>query len=280
MKGRIIRIITEYIARKNKVSFVKHFDSSWLNNDNTLDHLTIISFSGEKQFADQLYSIASFYINVGKPGKWTIYSDGSHSKESRAILDKLPGVLLVDWGESIVPAAYRNETNKLIKKIFNYRTVQIDSTTIFIDSDVLFYKKFVEFLPFLRKRNWFIVDEYFGALDEPFKTNVGFDMYPCNSGFLIFNTQPNWEIVMDYLNTQLTTKEGLQNWSEQTAFHLLTRGFKEFLPLEPKYFVVDGSDSFKYKSDFDYDKIAVRHFVGPIRHKMWQYPWKKILDIQ
>ena len=45
-------------------------------------------------------------------------------------------------------------------------------------------------------------------------------------------------------------------------------------------FVVGGKDGFRLSHCVDYNEISVRHFVGPVRHKMWQYSWKKILGIK
>lgn len=280
MRGRLTRYITEAIAARNKTSFLKEFSVDWLLNNNEYPSLTIASFSGEKQLADQLYSITSFYRNVGKPGKWIIFSDGSHSEKSKELFNNIPEVVLIDDSIDIVPEAYKNETNPLLKKVFYYKTVDVKTTTFFVDSDILFYKSFTDFYPLLLNHNWFMVDEQYGSFDTSYVENVNFDLYPCNSGFFVLNKQPQWDVVMRYLDDQRSKPEGIQYWSEQTAFHVLTRDFTNYLPLDPRYFVVGGPDSFSLTSHFDYTKIAMRHFVGPVRHKMWQYSWKKILGIE
>jgi hypothetical protein len=70
----------------------------------------------------------------------------------------------------------------------------------------------------------------------------------------------------------------LHYWSDQTAVHILAQR-EQYKVMPADHFVVDGKDSFKLLHAFDYNKIALRHFVGPVRHKMWQYPWKKVLGI-
>lgn len=68
-------------------------------------------------------------------------------------------------------------------------------------------------------------------------------------------------------------------WSDQTAFHILTQ--KEgFIALPKEKFVTGGKDAFTIKNSVDYSKIALRHFVGPVRHKMWQMNWNTILGIK
>ncbi len=240
----------------------------------------VVSFSGEKQLEDQLYSIFSFLANVGRPGKWILFSDGTHSKESMAIFDKMPFIEFRENGEDLIPGKYREEKNPLLKKVFFYQSVPITSTTFFVDSDILFFKSFKLFLPILNQNNWFLVDENYGYLDKAFLEKNPFDIYPCNSGFFVFNSRPDWETVLNYLAAKKEHKDGLELWSEQTAFHIMTRQFKNTMPLDPRYFVAGGTDSFKFSSDYDYSKIAMRHFVGPIRHKMWQTDWRKLLKVR
>ena len=50
-----------------------------------------------------------------------------------------------------------------------------------------------------------------------------------------------------------------------------------FTALPPNLFVVGGKDAFSFRDAFNYKNIALRHFVGPIRHKMWQHNWRKLL---
>jgi hypothetical protein len=280
MKGRIIKFITTRLGGINKSSFLDSFEIDWLLHGNEYPDLTIASYSGEIQFADQLYSIASFSRNVGIPKKWIIFSDGTHSIKSKEIFKKIPFAEFIEHNNDLIPESYKQESNPLLKKIFYYKSIKIHSTILFIDSDVLFYKSFSKFYPLLLKNNWFLVDEKYGYFDESYLVKDNFGAYPCNSGFFVFNSQPNWDIVMKYLDEQRKNPDGIQYWSEQTAFQILTRDFANYTPLDPRYFVVGGQDSFSFKSHFDYTEIALRHFVGPVRHKMWQYPWKKVLGIR
>jgi hypothetical protein len=270
-RGRITRWVSKKVASRNKSSFIKKFDINWYKNINENVNFEIASFSGENQMADQLFSILSFYKSLGLPIKWTVFSDGSHTERSKKILREIPNVFFAEMDENVVPDNYKTESNPLLKKIFFYKTLPVISTTLLVDSDVLFFPNFKKFLPHLGFHNWFLVDENYGYLDKSYLDRVEFDIYPCNSGLLIFNSMPNWSIVLEYLDTQKKHTDGIMNWSEQTAFHVLTRDFISNMPLDPRYFIVGGSDSFKYSSDYNYDKIAVRHFVGPIRHKMWQF---------
>lgn len=278
MFGRITKKITELIANRNKVSFKKEFDPKILNGISRTVSLRIVSFSGERQLEDQLYSIASFYTNIGVPDNWTVFSDGTHHVASMRLLSSVKNVNIEFPDINTIPSKYREESNPLIKKLFYFRSVLVNTTTLFVDSDVLFYKLFASYLPLLKSQNWFLVDEGYGYFDSFYMQKVALDIYPCNSGLLIFNDEPEWQKAIEYLDFQKRFGR-LEHWTEQTAIHIMTRGFKTMLPLDPRYFVVGGRDSFKFSFDYDPATIAIRHFVGPVRHKMWQYSWRKTLRL-
>ena len=278
--GRINRQIISLVVKQNKRSFEKSkcqiIES--IQNKKNLPKLPIhiVSYSGEKFLNDQLYSIFSFFWNVGYPLKWSIFDDGTYTTKSIELLKSIPNLNFIKYNKQDMPLQYPFEENPTLKKIFLYKTVIIDTTTIFVDSDILFFDTFLDFIPVLQKLNWFLPDERYGYFDPSFVKSFPFDMYPCNSGVLIFNTVPPWQEIVDYIDEQLKSN-GIMIWTEQTAFHKLTRGYEVMLPLDPRYFIVSGTDSFKISMDFDYANIALRHFVGPVRHKMWQINWKHFI---
>ena len=277
--GSLNRKIVAFIGNKNKRSFEKNIprlvENLSLKSNGLKLPLHLVSFSGEKFLNDQLYSILSFYWNVGLPLKWTIFDDGSYTAKSIELLNRIPNLEFIHYDKQDIPPGYPVEQYPPLKKIFLYRTIEIDQTTIFVDSDVLFFKPFRDFIPVLQKTSWFLPDEHYGYFDPSYVESIPFDMYPCNLGLLIFNAAPDWSKVTGYIDEQLNHKNGIMIWTDQTAFHKLTREYNGIMPLDPRYFIVSGTDSFKIGADFNYTKIAVRHFVGPVRHKMWQIDWRQ-----
>ena len=53
----------------------------------------------------------------------------------------------------------------------------------------------------------------------------------------------------------------------------------EFMPLDPRRFILDSGDQFDFSYLLPFDKIAIRHYTGPVRHKMWQAGWRNQLKI-
>lgn len=60
----------------------------------------------------------------------------------------------------------------------------------------------------------------------------------------------------------------LSHFREQTAMEIVFKdnGLKS---LDPRLFSLSLEDHFSYRSDIEHDCLAVRHFMGPIRFRMW-----------
>jgi hypothetical protein len=277
MIGRTIRYIAESLAKKRRRAFLNGFDPNWLNTIKDEADFNVVSFSGSNQFADQLYSISSFYRNVGRPSSWIIYNDGSYKQEELLILRSIFKVQVCDIviQEGGLPASCLKQYPTLLKVELLRQLTDFSKTVLFTDSDILFYNPFQIFSHRLTSNNWYIVDEGNGYFDPTFKLLA--NEQPLNFGFLVLNKPADWSFVFSYLNDRIENEQ-LHYWSDQTAVHLLAQKEKfHILPVD--LFVVGGKDSFKLSHAFNYNKVALRHFVGPVRHKMWQYSWKKVLGV-
>ena len=278
MIGRALRYIAELTAKKRKKEFLDSFDLEWLNTIEETVNFNVLSFSGTKQFADQLYSISSFYRNVGKPISWIIYNDGSLKQEELHILSSISNLQVFDIEIKVggLPAACFIEFPTLLKVELLQQLPDLNKTLLFTDSDILFYRNFKKFKQQFATDNWYVVDEGEGYFDISY--DLPANQEPLNFGFLILNKPTDWSYVVRYLANRIESGQ-LDYWSDQTAVHLLAQQEK-FKALPSDLFVVGGKDSFKLTHCVDYNKIALRHFVGPVRHKMWQYSWEKVLGIK
>jgi hypothetical protein len=279
MIGRFKRKLIEYIAELNKASFLQwqqfHLPSATSQND-----YTVVSFSGSKWFADQLYSLYSFYRNVGKPKQWLIYNDGTYCELQLQLLSKIDRVTVcnLDLSTAILPqiALQKFPTLKKVEIVSKHIS---GGDVIISDSDILFYKHFNEYVKRKSKLNYFLVDETNCYFDKDFLLQHPLIEYPFNFGLLMLNNSFNLELIFNYINERFNSGV-LDYWSDQTAFQKLIMNDKSFQPLDKDLFKVGGNDSFRISHCVDYNKIALRHFVGPVRHKMWQYSWKKVLGIK
>jgi hypothetical protein len=154
----------------------------------------------------------------------------------------------------------------------------ITQTTVFTDSDILFYKGFNRFISEISKHNWFISDTG-PHFDDYYYKQFGKPQGRCvNAGFLIFNKTPHWEKAINYILDR-PDDSSWEHFTEQAAMHYMLNSDVDCKTLNDDYFTLSASDSFKFSVDYDINTIALRHFVGPVRHKMWQTSWKKVLGI-
>jgi len=279
MIGRLKRKWIVHIAELNKASFMQ-WQQFNLPSATTHSEYTVISFSGSKWFADQLFSLYSFYRNVGKPKQWLIYNDGTYCELQLQALRKIDRVTVcnLDLSTAILPQAALQKFPTL-KKVEIVSKHISDGDIIITDSDILFYKHFNEYVKRESKINYYLVDESNSYFDKDFLLQHPFIEYPFNFGLLLLQSTFNLGSIFNYINERFNS-EVLDYWSDQTAFQKLVMKDKTFQPLDKNLFKVGGNDSFHISQCVDYNKIALRHFVGPVRHKMWQYSWKKVLGIK
>jgi hypothetical protein len=279
MIGRYKRKWIEQIAERNKASFLQwqqlHVPAA--TNESAY---TVVSFSGAKWFADQLYSLYSFYYNVGKPQHWLIYNDGTYSKTQLDAFRKIDRVTVcdLDISDARLPkeALQKFPTLKKVEIVTKHISVE---KTIISDSDILFYRHFSTLINSDSKINYYLVDEGNRYLDKDFLLANPLIEEPFNFGLLLLHSRFSMDSVYTYIEERYRTGE-LDYWSDQTAFQKLVMNDAGFEALDRELFKVGGSDSFHLSHCVDYNKIALRHFVGPVRHKMWQYPWKKVLGLK
>ncbi len=281
MLGRYKRKFSVQLAGVRKKSFTNFYNNSFFERRQADIPFTIISMSGSKYLADQLYSICSFFVNAGMPQKWIVFSDGSYTAEERSLLSKIPFVEVRDihTNKYDIDKAYFDQY-PLLKKLAAYSQLSIDSTTILTDSDILFFPAFKKYESVFSAHNWYLADEDRFYFDDDYLVENNADMYGTNTGFIVLNTKPDWSIATNYIFNKLRNKNPFGHWSEQTAIHLMIRQAQDFLPLDPRKFVLSGKDSFKISVEPLWKDIALRHFVGPVRHKMWQANWKHVLGLE
>lgn len=237
----------------------------------------IISFSGKRDFEEQVLSILSFLYYAGTPRKWTVYSDGSYSaKEKELLLEKFSFLEVKEWNHN-----KKLDNNKLLqcylevchlsKKLHVVLGHDYGRQTLYLDSDVVFYTNASAYFNsgILQQNFWYIADAKSGVFKDP-GINNGKEVFELNSGLLILNKEFNFREVLDYLEN-LHGKFGY--FSEQSSFNYAFKK-QEAEVLDPNQFIVDTEDQFDFSMGFDRSKMALRHYVNPVRHKMWQKGWK------
>jgi hypothetical protein len=290
--------ITTTIAKNNRSKFRKLIDNDLvlmikdINCQKKIE-MEVVSFSSNSDYDEQLLSILSFLRYVGKPISWTIYSDGSHTaKQKEQISTDTDFVVIksIDW-ESItslegiccddlkpyhIYILHYASAHAFGKRLFYYLNHQINQPTLFIDSDVLFYKKANIFDILLNEKpnvcGWYMPDIGWGCFDSRYIAMHSKQTYQVNAGLMfVLKKFDNYKKSLDFYKILDFEYE---YFSEQTIINIL---LKEncFMPLTPKTFILDDSDQFDFSYLHNPKEMAVRHYTGPVRHKMWQrnYKW-------
>ncbi len=285
-RGYTTKLLCKKIAIHKRNQFSKLCRSGNINgsNENKLRlQCDIISVSGTKNFEEQILSLLSFVQNVGEPSSWLLYSDGTYSDEDLKMLGKIfPFITIKIWNE--LPNRFP-EYDKVLhdyttkhgigKKTYVIINHHLGKPFLYFDSDLVFYKKMREYLHLFEnsKYSYFSVDNDWCCLDPDYMSSKKQDMYQLNSGVLYLNPDINWLPALDYLSKI----DGDYRFYDQTAIHnaIFSDENNNCMPFDPRVFKVETSDHFRFRMASTTRNLAVRHYVGPLRHKMWQkgYKW-------
>src|SRR4051794_6783113 len=106
----------------------------------------VFSYSSEADFPEQVASIRSFLKHAGRPRRFTVMSDGSHSERSIALLRSVDSSITVRPTTDCLPSdsperfrAYLHDhpTGKQLAVIMS---LPVNGPAFYIDSDVLFFR--------------------------------------------------------------------------------------------------------------------------------------------
>jgi hypothetical protein len=278
-QGGVTKKICLSLATLERQKFSKELQKGKLPisiNQTQID-LDIISFSSVRDMEEQALSIYSFLFYVGIPKNWIIYSDGSYTDDQKNYLkENFTFIQFLDWNhnksleENFLLKEYL-AICPLSKKLQVILSHSYERQTMYIDSDILFYKNALFYFnsDILKKGFWYLPDTSWGARISDYQ-NILNDMFELNSGLLILNKNFDFTFVYEYLNSQRTN---FQYFSEQSSFNYAFKKQGANI-LDPRQFIVNLQDQFDFSMSFNRDEIAVRHYVTPVRHKMWQKGWR------
>jgi hypothetical protein len=301
-QGGLTKKITTAIGKTNRKNFTRLVTSDLSNlltqvNQRKTVEMEVVSFSSYNDYPEQILSILSFVRNVGIPVKWIIYSDGSHTQQQIDNTESSFDFVVfksINFSELLsienlckdVVRPYHNYildyANKLPlgKRLFYYLHHKVEGPTLFIDSDILFYEKANSFDIILsetpKSSGWFMPDTGWGCLDSRYKEIYSEQVYQVNAGFMLLNKE--FDIIENGLDFFKTIDYKYEYFSDQTIFQIILKD-NSFMPLTPKNFILDSSDQFDFSYLYNPKQMAVRHYTGPVRHKMWQKDYKWHLSL-
>jgi hypothetical protein len=297
-QGGLTKKITTIIGKANRTKFSKKVDSNLSKLVEQVKGkkpiaMEVASFSSCSDFQEQLLSILSFVRYVGTPIKWTLYSDGSHTQKQIKQVENCFDFVIIksinfmelssieDLCKDVIKPYHKyvlDYANKLAlgKRLFYYLHHKIENPTLFIDSDILFYEKADYFDVILTEKpqanGWFMPDAVWGCLDSRYKEQHSEQVHQVNAGFMLLTKE--FESIKGGLDFYKTVDFKYEYFSDQTIFQIILKD-NAFMPLNPKTFILDSGDQFDFRYLKSPIEMAVRHYTGPVRHKMWQknYKW-------
>jgi hypothetical protein len=235
--------------------------------------LEVFSYSGEAALPEQVASIRSFLRYVGRPVHFTVVSDGSYSKRSRRILKQLDSCLSIsdasewlpkDLPDEIYPYLRTHPTGRQLSLIMS---LPRDAPLLYLDSDILFFAGAHDLSAYVEARDvsaFYLPDCRFSG-DERLLRDPSEGNDPVNTGFLLLFQKLDWSLSI----RRFLELNGAPNFfTNQTMTHL-TMHANGAAPFDPRKYVLQLDDQFVYPDRYANPRIALRHYVNPVRHKFW-----------
>jgi hypothetical protein len=235
--------------------------------------LEVFSYSGEAALPEQVASIRSFLRYVGRPPKFTVVSDGSYSERTRRLLAALdPCVSLSDAGdwvpkdlpEKIYPYLKTHPTGRQLALIMS---LPMNAPVLYLDSDILLFAGANDLHALVETRDvaaLYLADCRFSG-DERLLRDPGEANDPVNTGFLLLFQKLDWSLSIQRF---LELNGAPTFFTNQTMTHL-TMQVNRTAPLDTRKYVLQLDDQFLYPDRYADPRIALRHYVNPVRHKFW-----------
>jgi hypothetical protein len=234
--------------------------------------LSVLSFSGERDVAEQMASIRSFLTHVGEPAAWTIVSDGTHSRRSRALLAHVhPRVTVRELAHALrpgLPAEVMRYAARepMGKKLALELSLGVREPTLYVDADVLFFPgagELVDLVTGADRRPRYLAD--CGTYLDERLLDANELANPVNGGVFLLWRPLDWRAAL----ARLPALDGRHRYhSEQTLLHLAmhTSGAR---PLAPDRYVLSRRDEHDGVDAYAREDMVLRHYTTPVRPKFW-----------
>jgi hypothetical protein len=230
----------------------------------------VFAYSGEESLPEQVASIRSFLKHVGRPLRFVVVSDGTHTARSIRLLEQLDPSVTVRQIPPATPSGKLSEyllnhpTGKQLNLIMN---LPEGRPAFYTDSDVLFFQGAIALReavanPVAPAR--YLADCRFSG-DERIVRGEKERAQPVNTGVLLLFQKLDWSLGL----ARFAELQGEPNFfTNQTITHLVMHDNKA-TPFDPGKYVLQLDDQFVYPDRYANASLALRHYVNPVRHKFW-----------
>lgn len=233
----------------------------------------VLAYSGESTLPEQVASIRSFLRYAGRPRRFIVGSDGSHTNQSVQLLEKIDNCVRVQRSAPSLPSGLSEEVQSFLTKHFTGKQLALimsmpaNGPTLYTDSDVLFFPEAIRLANLARIKSvsaFYLADYEFSA-DKRLIRDRAEKENPVNMGFLLLFQKLDWSLGLE----RLEMLNGTPNFfTTQTVVHLCMHA-NSAIALDQQKFVLQADDQFIYRDRHARKSIAMRHYVNPVRHKFW-----------
>ena len=234
--------------------------------------IDVFSYSGQSRLAEQIASIRSFLKNAGRPNRFVVVSDGSHTLESIKLLCRVDSCVSVESVPAPRIAAADNfgaylQNHPTGKQLALVMSLPRELPALYIDSDVRFFPRAGDLQSMVKSKSEpaFYLQDCGFAGDRRLLRNDEETMLPVNTGVLFIRNTLDWSLG----SSRFADLNGPPNFfTNQTLTHLVMHANRA-QPLDPAMYVLQLDDQFIYRDPYAGPDIALRHYVDPVRHKFW-----------
>jgi hypothetical protein len=235
--------------------------------------LDVFAYSGENSLPEQVASIRSFLAYAGRPKQFTVFSDGSYTARSIALLEKIDGCVRVQQTAPPLPSGLPDKVASFFKNHFTGKQLALimslpsNGPALYTDADVLFFPGAYELAHLSQTQSvsaFYQADCQF-SVDERLIRGETEKKNPANMGFLLLFKKLDWTIGLE----RLRTFDGVPIFfTTQTVTHLClhANGARAF---DPSKVVLKLDDQTIYRDKYARPPLVMRHYVNPVRHKFW-----------
>jgi len=258
---RVYRAILPVIAKRD---VCREYDVSF----------EVCAYSGEATLPEQVASVRSFLTHVGRPRRFTIFSDGSYTRRSIRLLERIHPTVRVSAALPSLPPGLPEQlgpyltTHPTGKQLLIIMSLPRDCPALYADSDVLFFPGATDLIQLAQTRDvpaFYLADYQFSG-DERLLAGSAEKERPVNTGLLLLFQKIDWSLGIERL---LQLKAAPTFFTNQTIVHLCmhANGARSF---DPHKYVLQVDDQFGYCDRHAGGSLALRHYVNPVRHKFWR----------
>ena len=233
----------------------------------------VYAYSGAAMLPEQVASIRSFLANAGRPRRFTIVSDGTYTQEQAQLLETIDSCVRLEQSAAWLPADVPEQARTYLSSHATGRQLALimclprDRAAVYTDSDVLFFKGADDLAKTVARTDVpasYLADCRLSGDLRLFRDEAE-KRAPVNTGFLVLHRTLDWTLAMQRL---LELEGGPTFFTNQTLTHLAMHD-NGADALDARKYVLQLDDQFIFPDQHASPAIALRHYVNPVRHKMW-----------